>query len=94
MVSLVLVHIAKKQKARGCRGWSQPLCAAPFQVAPPTSPAHLPSFILLLRPMDTQEGHSTALSGAKTMDRRGVGVRKPVLTAVHKRLLFGQRTAR
>lgn len=57
------------------------MCAAPFQVAPPTSPAHLPSFSLLLRPMDTQEGHSTALLGAETMDRRGVWVRKPMFEA-------------
>ena len=28
--------------------------------------------------MDTQEGHSTALLGAETMDRRGVWVRKPM----------------
>jgi len=31
--------------------------------------------------MDTQEGHSTALLGAETMDRRGVWVRKPMFEA-------------
>ena len=31
--------------------------------------------------MDMQEGHSTALSGAETMDRRGVWVRKPMFEA-------------
>ena len=43
--------------------------------------AHPPSCSLLLRPMDTQEGHSTALLGAETMDRRGVWVRKPMFEA-------------
>ena len=71
MVSLVLVHIAKKLVV-------PTVCAAPFQVAPPTLPAHLPSCSLLLRPMDTQTGHLTAFSGGETMDRRGVGVRKPM----------------
>ena len=88
MVSLVLVHIAKKLVVAQV---SQCVCAAPFQVAPPTSPAHPPSCSLLLRPMDTQEGHSTALLGAETMDRRGVWVRKPMFEPDWENVLLAQR---
>ena len=92
MVSLVVVHIAKKLVvARGALS----VCVRPhFRLPPRPHQPTPPSFSLLLRPMDTQTGHLTAFSGGETIGRRGVWVRKPVLTAVHKRLLFGQRTAR
>ena len=58
------------------------MCVRPhFRLPPRPHQPTPPSFSLLLRPMDTQEGHSTALSGAETMDRRGVGVRKPMFEA-------------
>ena len=40
--------------------------------------------------MDTQEGHSTALLGAETMDRRGVWVRKPMFEPDWENVLLAQ----
>ena len=77
-------------KSLWCPGCSRSLCAAPFQVAPPTSPAHPP----LIQPLAAADGHAggafdSALGGRNDGQARSMGPQTDVRSRLGRYLCLG-----